>query len=90
MTLYHWDLPEALDAGGEAGWLSRDLPDRFVDYAQVLGKELGDRVPEVTTLNEPWCSAFLGYATGEHAPGRREPALAYRPPTTSTSPTDER
>ncbi len=78
MTLYHWDLPEALDDGGEAGWLSRDLPDRFVDFAMVLGKELGDRVPEVTTLNEPWCSAYLGYATGEHAPGRRVPALAYR------------
>ena len=45
MTLYHWDLPQALDDGGEAGWLSRDLPDRFVDYALVLGKELGDRVP---------------------------------------------
>src|SRR5689334_3476273 len=44
----------------------------------VLGKELGDRVPAVTTLNEPWCSAFLGYATGEHAPGRRDNALAYR------------
>ncbi len=78
MTLYHWDLPEALDADGQEGWLSRDLPDRFVDFALVLGKELGDRVPEVTTLNEPWCSAYLGYATGEHAPGRTTPALAYR------------
>ena len=78
MTLYHWDLPQALDEGPDAGWLSRDIPDRFVDYALVLGKELGDRVPAVTTLNEPWCSAFLGYATGEHAPGRHEPALAYR------------
>jgi beta-glucosidase len=78
MTLYHWDLPQTLDDGDEGGWLSRDLPDRFVDYALVLGKELGDRVPEVTTLNEPWCSAFLGYATGEHAPGRRELPLAFR------------
>ena len=78
MTLYHWDLPQALDEGEGGGWLSRDLPDRFVDYALVLGKELGDRVPEVTTLNEPWCSAYLGYATGEHAPGLRQRPLAYR------------
>jgi beta-glucosidase len=78
MTLYHWDLPQALDEGEGGGWLSRDVPDRFVDYALVLGKELGDRVPEVTTLNEPWCSAYLGYASGEHAPGLRNPPLAYR------------
>jgi beta-glucosidase len=78
MTLYHWDLPQALDVGYAGGWLSRDVPDRFVDYALVLGKELGDRVPAITTLNEPWCSAYLGYATGEHAPGRTEDALAYR------------
>ena len=78
MTLYHWDLPQSLDVGDAGGWLSRDLPDRFVDYAAVLGKELGDRVSAVTTLNEPWCSAYLGYASGEHAPGRTEDALAYR------------
>jgi beta-glucosidase len=78
MTLYHWDLPQSLDVGDAGGWLSRDLPDRFVDYAMVLGKELGDRVTAITTLNEPWCSAYLGYATGEHAPGRTEDALAYR------------
>jgi beta-glucosidase len=78
MTLYHWDLPQALDVGDDGGWLGRDVADRFVDFALLLGKELGDRVPGVTTLNEPWCSAYLGYATGEHAPGRRENALAYR------------
>jgi beta-glucosidase len=78
MTLYHWDLPQSLDVGDAGGWLSRDLPDRFVDYALVLGKELGDRVPSMTTLNEPWCSAYLGYASGEHAPGRTDNALAYR------------
>jgi beta-glucosidase len=78
MTLYHWDLPQSLDRGDAGGWLSRDLPARFVDYALVLGKELGDRVPAVTTLNEPWCSAYLGYASGEHAPGRTDDALAYR------------
>ncbi len=78
MTLYHWDLPQALDEGENGGWLSRDLPDRFVDYALVLGKELGDRVRAITTLNEPWCSAYLGYASGEHAPGRTDDSLAYR------------
>jgi beta-glucosidase len=78
MTLYHWDLPQSLDVGDAGGWLSRDLPDRFVDFALVLGKELGDRVPSVTTLNEPWCSAYLGYASGEHAPGRTDNSLAYR------------
>jgi beta-glucosidase len=78
MTLYHWDLPQALDEGEAGGWLSREVPDRFVDYALVLGKELGDRVPGVTTLNEPWCSAYLGYAKGEHAPGLRVNELAYR------------
>jgi beta-glucosidase len=78
MTLYHWDLPQSLDVGDAGGWLSRDVPDRFVDYALVLGKELGDRVRSVTTLNEPWCSAYLGYASGEHAPGRTDDALAYR------------
>src|SRR5215212_4869643 len=72
MTLYHWDLPQSLDVGDAGGWLSRDLPDRFVDFALVLGKELGDRVPAITTLNEPWCAAYLGYASGEHAPGRTE------------------
>jgi beta-glucosidase len=78
MTLYHWDLPQSLDVGDAGGWLSREVPDRFVDFALVLGKELGDRVPAITTLNEPWCSAYLGYASGEHAPGRTESSLAYR------------
>jgi beta-glucosidase len=78
MTLYHWDLPQSLDLGGSGGWLSRDVPSRFADFAMLLGKELGDRVPAVTTLNEPWCSAFLGYASGEHAPGRTDNGLAFR------------
>ncbi len=77
MTLYHWDLPQSLDVGDAGGWLSREVPDRFVDYALAVGKELGDRVPGVTTLNEPWCSAYLGYASGEHAPGRRRNSSAY-------------
>ena len=75
-TLYHWDLPQELEDAG--GWPVRDTADRFADYAALVVDALGDRVPVWTTLNEPWCSAFLGYASGEHAPGRRDPAAAVR------------
>ncbi|QCX26640.1 glycoside hydrolase family 1 protein [Nocardioides jishulii] len=72
VTLYHWDLPQALEDAG--GWLNRDTAHRFVDYALATYDAIGDRVPVWTTLNEPWCSAFLGYTSGEHAPGRQEGA----------------
>jgi beta-glucosidase len=75
VTLYHWDLPQDLEDRG--GWRNREIVDLFTDYAVVMGKEIGDRVPLVTTLNEPWCSAYLGHATGEHAPGLTDNALAY-------------
>ncbi|WP_432971904.1 GH1 family beta-glucosidase [Dactylosporangium sp. CA-233914] len=68
-TLYHWDLPQELEDTG--GWTSRDTALRFADYAAAAGARLGDRVAMWNTLNEPWCSAFLGYGTGGHAPGRR-------------------
>ncbi|WP_430592732.1 GH1 family beta-glucosidase [Humidisolicoccus flavus] len=68
LTLYHWDLPQALEEQG--GWTNRDVVERFADYAQVVGEALGDRVPTWTTLNEPWCSSFLSYTAGAHAPGR--------------------
>ncbi|KGM13032.1 beta-glucosidase [Cellulomonas bogoriensis 69B4 = DSM 16987] len=74
LTLYHWDLPQALEDRG--GWASRDVVDHFVEYATVVHDALGDRVTRWTTLNEPWCSAFLGYAGGQHAPGRQEPQAA--------------
>src|SRR6185437_597216 len=74
LTLYHWDLPAELDAAG--GWLNRDTAYRFADYAAAVAGELGDRVTTWTTLNEPWCSAFLGYASGEHAPGHTDSAEA--------------
>ncbi|GAA1803276.1 GH1 family beta-glucosidase [Actinomadura chokoriensis] len=73
-TLYHWDLPQGLEDAG--GWPERDTARRFADYAERIGRVLGDRVHTWTTLNEPWCSAFLGYASGVHAPGRTEPAAA--------------
>jgi beta-glucosidase len=66
-TLYHWDLPQALQDKG--GWTNRDTAYRFAEYASIVGEALGDRVYAWTTLNEPWCSAYLGYASGEHAPG---------------------
>ncbi|ADX71280.1 broad-specificity cellobiase [Pseudarthrobacter phenanthrenivorans Sphe3] len=74
LTLYHWDLPQALEDKG--GWANRDTAYRFAEYAAVMHEALGDRVRFWTTLNEPWCSAFLGYAAGIHAPGRQEPRSA--------------
>ncbi len=75
-TLYHWDLPQALEDAG--GWPERDTASRFSDYAAAVHARLGDRIADWTTLNEPWCSAFLGYASGHHAPGRTEPAASVR------------
>lgn len=58
----------------KGGWAARETAERFADYAAVMHQALGDRVRFWTTLNEPWCSAFLGYAAGIHAPGRQDPA----------------
>ncbi|WP_285115024.1 GH1 family beta-glucosidase [Leifsonia sp. fls2-241-R2A-40a] len=71
LTLYHWDLPQALEEQG--GWASRDTAYRFRDYAVAVYDALGDRVDHWTTFNEPLCSSLIGYAGGEHAPGRQEP-----------------
>ncbi len=68
-TLYHWDLPQALQDVG--GWPERSTAYAFADYADLVTARLGDRVRAWATLNEPWCSAFLGYEAGEHAPGLR-------------------
>jgi len=73
-TLYHWDLPQELEDAG--GWTNRDTASRFAEYAARAVEALGDRVAGWITLNEPWCSAFLGYAAGIHAPGRRDPAAS--------------
>jgi len=70
VTLYHWDLPQALEDAG--GWPERDTAYRFADYAMLVFDKLSDRVDAFTTLNEPWCSAWLGYYAGVHAPGRRD------------------
>jgi beta-glucosidase len=74
VTLYHWDLPQALEDAG--GWPVRDTAGRFADYAALVAEVLGDRVRRWTTINEPWCAAMLGYGAGIHAPGRTDPAAA--------------
>ncbi|TFD31537.1 GH1 family beta-glucosidase [Cryobacterium cryoconiti] len=71
LTLYHWDLPQALEEKG--GWVNRDTASLFRDYALNVHDALGDRVDVWTTLNEPWCSSFLSYTGGVHAPGRQSP-----------------
>jgi beta-glucosidase len=76
VTLYHWDLPQALEDAG--GWPARDTALRFAEYATAVHARFADRVVDWTTLNEPWCSAFLGYASGHHAPGREDPAASVR------------
>ncbi|MFF9867905.1 GH1 family beta-glucosidase [Streptomyces sp. NPDC013953] len=74
LTLYHWDLPQDLEDAG--GWPHRATAERFGEYAALVADALGDRVGRWTTLNEPWCSAFLGYGSGVHAPGRTDPVAA--------------
>jgi beta-glucosidase len=73
-TLYHWDLPVALQDRG--GWLIRDAAYAFADYAEVVARRLGDRIHWWLTQNEPWCIAYLGYALGIHAPGLHDKQLA--------------
>lgn len=76
VTLYHWDLPQELEDRG--GWRVRSTAERFAEYARITADRLGDRVRRWITLNEPFCSSFVGHAIGRHAPGTREgtPALA--------------
>ncbi|HEX6558395.1 MAG TPA: GH1 family beta-glucosidase [Longimicrobiales bacterium] len=69
-TLYHWDLPAAL--GERGGWLNPDIAGWFADYAALLYRALGDRVPLWATLNEPWVVMDAGYVHGVHAPGVRD------------------
>ena len=73
-TLYHWDLPQALQDVG--GWANRETAYRFDEYARIVTERLGDRLASIATLNEPWCSSFLSYDIGEHAPGLKNRKLA--------------
>ncbi|PNR96216.1 GH1 family beta-glucosidase [Petrotoga sp. 9PWA.NaAc.5.4] len=70
VTLYHWDLPAALQDLG--GWMNRDIACWYADYADYMFQRLGDRVKNWITLNEPWVMAFIGHFTGEHAPGMKD------------------
>ncbi|MGA0944988.1 MAG: family 1 glycosylhydrolase, partial [Candidatus Nanopelagicales bacterium] len=71
VTLYHWDLPSELP-----GWTERETAERFARYVGAVADRLADRVSRWATLNEPWVSAYLGYASGIHAPGVRDPQAA--------------
>ncbi|MEV7129920.1 GH1 family beta-glucosidase [Streptomyces sp. NPDC093260] len=76
VTLYHWDLPQALQDRG--GWPERDTAEHFADYASVVADRLGDRVTHWTTLNEPSCSAWIGHLEGRMAPGLTDLTAAVR------------
>jgi len=76
VTLYHWDLPQALQERG--GWPSRSIVDAFIRYTDVVAERLGDRVRHWVTHNEPWCITSLGHESGSHAPGLRDPRAALR------------
>jgi beta-glucosidase len=76
VTLYHWDLPQALQ--DEGGWENRDTCGAFADYAALMVKRLGDRIRRWTTFNEPGVVAFEGYLMGDHAPGIQDPGRAYQ------------
>ena len=71
-TLYHWDLPQAIQDAG--GWTNRKIVEWFAEYARILVAEFGDSVSMWTTINEPWVATYLGYRVGLHAPGIAEEA----------------
>jgi len=75
-TVYHWDLPQALEDQG--GWPNRDVAGRFTEYAQIVARALGDRISVLSIFNEPNVFVILGYSTGVHAPGRKAHAEALR------------
>lgn len=69
-TLYHWELPQAMSDIG--GWRNADVTKYFADFAEIIGKHLGDRLSHITTINEPWCVSYLSHFEGHHAPGLRD------------------
>ncbi len=75
-TIYHWDLPSALQDKG--GWMNRDIASWLGDYASLIARKYGDRLHATATINEPWCVAFLSHFLGIHAPGYRDIRAAAR------------
>ena len=75
VTLYHWDLPQFLEDKG--GWVNRETAYHFANYAEKVAACFGNRVASYVTLNEPWCSAYFGYRTGDHAPGYADDKLGF-------------
>ena len=73
-TLYHWDLPQALQDKG--GWASRETTDAFADYAELMFNEFNGKIKHWITINEPWCVSFLSNFIGVHAPGNQDLQLA--------------
>ena len=76
ITLYHWDLPQALEEKG--GWRNRETVDAFGRYAAAVAQHFGDRVKHFAPINEPWCVAWLGYGLGVHAPGISDRPTAFK------------
>lgn len=76
VTLYHWDLPQYLEDKG--GWLNRETAYQFAHYADVVSQHFGNRIDSYATFNEPWCSAYLGYRFGIHAPGIKDQKSGYQ------------
>ncbi|XP_006834640.1 PREDICTED: lactase-phlorizin hydrolase [Chrysochloris asiatica] len=74
VTLFHWDLPQALQDGG--GWQNESVVDAFLDYAAFCFSTFGDRVKLWVTFHEPWVMSYAGYGTGQHAPGISDPGMA--------------
>lgn len=70
VTLYHWDLPQALADKG--GWANPSTAEHFARYAETIARLLGDRIDAISTFNEPWCSSILSHLYGEHAPGNKD------------------
>ncbi len=75
VTLYHWDLPQALEDKG--GWRSRETITAFGEYAAAVAEHFGNRVKKIATINEPWCVAWLGHGLGVHAPGMKDRSTAF-------------
>lgn len=76
LTLYHWDMPAALQDLG--GWTNRDVAKWFADFSEVVIERIGDRVASVATINEPWCVSYLSHFLGHHAPGLQDIAATAR------------